>query len=162
MFLTLWKNNKKGISVVELLVVIAIIGIILISFLGLIIFSLRASTLNQKIAQANFLTQETMEAVRSFRDGTIWDSDGLGILNVDVAYYPQKTADIPAGWALVEGEESRNGFIRKVIFETVYRDGNDNIAESGIEDPNTKKVTVSVWWQKIHEVKLVTYLTNWK
>jgi len=80
-----WKDNK-GISVVEILVIIAIIGVALGSLLGLATFSLKASTSIKETSQANSLAQETMEAVRNFRDGTTWDSDGLGTLTAGVAY----------------------------------------------------------------------------
>ena len=156
-----WKDNK-GISVVEILVIIAIIGIAFASLLGLATFSLKASTSIKETTQAKNLVEETIEAVRNFRDGTNWDTDGLGTLTAGVAYYPQKTADIPPQWQLIQGEEQIDSFTRKVIFTNVQRDGNDNIVETGgTNDPDTKKVTVTVSWEN-KKVEIVTYLTNWK
>jgi len=153
---------QQGISIVEILVIIAIIGVALGSLLGLATFSLKASTSIKETSQANSLAQETMEAVRNFRDGTTWDSDGLGTLTAGVAYYPQKTADTPPKWQLIQGEETVDGFTRKIFFEDVQRDSNDNIVETGgTNDPDTKKVKVTVSWGG-KEVKIITYLTNWK
>ena len=153
---------EKGISLIELLVVIFIIVITLTSLLGIAAFSLRISTLMRETAQSNNLAQETMEAVRNFRDGKTWDTDGLGTLTAGVAYYPKKTTDIPPKWQLIQGEETIDSFKRKVVFLNAQRDADDNIVESGgTADPNTKKVTVTVFWKE-KEVEIITYLTNWK
>lgn len=160
------KNSElnKGISIIEILIVVAIIVIALTGLAGLVAYSLKISISIRETTQANFLSQETMEAVRNFRDGTNWNSNGLGTLTTGVNYYPQKSADIPPKWALVQGQDTINGFVRKVIFEKVSRDINDNIEQTynpANDDPNTRKVTVTVSWQA-KEVKLVTYLTSWK
>jgi type II secretory pathway pseudopilin PulG len=160
--LTKWQDNKKGISIIEILIVVAIIIVALISIFGLIIFSLRVSTLMKETAQANNLAQETIEAVRNFRDGTDWDINGLETLTFGVSYYPQKSGDSPPKWELVTGEEMIDGFTRKVVFNEVYRDANDNIIETGgTSDSNTKKLTATISW-KDKKVEIITYLTNWR
>ena len=63
------------------------------------------------------------------------------------------------------GQATAGIFTKQVIFETVYRDSNDDIAESGIEDIYTKKATVTVYWQergRDQQVELVSYFTNWQ
>jgi len=155
-------GNKKGVSIIEILVVILIINIALVSLLGLTAFSLKTSTSIKQTNQANFLAQEIIEAVRNFRDGTDWDTDGLGNLTNGIAYHPEKSGDNPPKWQLILGEETVNGFTRKVEFENVYRDGNDNIVDSGgTSDPDTKKVTVTISW-KDKTIELTTYFTNWR
>ena len=158
-------GNKKGISIIEILVVIAIIITALSSLLGLASFSLGVSTLIKQTNQGNLLSQEVMEAVRNFRDGTFWDVDGLGKLATSTDYYPQATSS-PLKWQLVQGIENIDGFTRKVVFGNVQRDANFNIVESGgTPDSDTKKVTVTVSWverERTHQVEIVTYLTNWR
>lgn len=162
MLLIKWKDNKKGISIIEILIVIAIIAIALSSLLGLIAFSLRISNLTKETAQANNLAQETVEAVRNFRDGTGWDTDGLGVLATSTAYHPDKSGDVPPKWQLILGEETVDYFARKVIFDEVHRDANDNIVETGgTLDPNTRKITTTISW-KDKEVEIIAYLTNWR
>ncbi len=158
-----WKNNKKGISIIEILIAIAIIVIALIGLLGLITFSLRISTLIKETTQANSLAQETLEAVRNFRDGTDWDTSGLRTLATSTAYYPEKSGDVPPKWQLILGEETVNGFTRKVEFEDVNRDlVDDDIVDSGgYNATDTKKVIVTISW-KDKTVELATYLTNWR
>jgi len=152
---------KKGISIIEILIVISIILVALTSLLGIATFSLRISTLIKETTKANNLAQEVIEAVRNFRDGTDWNINGLGVLTSGVSYFPQKTADNHPKWQMVQGEETVNGFTKKVVFEKVFRDADDNISSSGTEDPNTKKATISVSWKE-KKVAIVTYFTNWK
>lgn len=156
-----WQDNKKGISIIEILIVIAIIIIALISLFGLIAFSLRISTLIKETAQANNLAQETMEAVRNFRDGTDWEINGLGTLATSTVYHLDKSGDVPPKWQLILGEETVDGFTRRVVFDEVYRDANDDIVEVGDIDPNTIKVITTVSWRD-KEVEIVGYLTNWR
>lgn len=161
--MTTTPNNTKGISVIEILVAIAVLLVAFVGILGLLSFSLQVSTLIKETTQANFLAQDTIEAVRNFRDGTVWeDTDGLGDLNVDTSYYPEKTSDTPPEWAMTQGEETINGFTRKIVFESVERDAiSDDIVESGVYDPNTKKAVITIAW-KNKKVEIVTYFTNWK
>lgn len=155
-------RGKKGISIIEILVVVSVIIIALISIFGLVTFSLRTSTLMKETVQANNLAQETIEAVRNFRDGTNWETNGLGALAVSTAYHPVKSGDVPPKWQLVLGEETVGGFTRKVVFDQVYRDANDNIVVTGgTLDSHTRKVTTTISWRD-REVKIITYLTNWR
>jgi len=161
--------GKKGASIIEILIVIAIIVIALVTLLGVATFSLSISISIKETARANNLAQETIEAVRNFRDGIAWNNDdpqnkydGLGVVNTGVAYHPEKSSDTPSKWQLIQGEETINGFTRKVVFYNVQRDINDNIVElGGTNDLNTKKVTVTVSWEG-KKVEISTYLTNWK
>jgi len=165
MAISKYQISIKGISIIEILIVITIIGITLTSLLGVAAFSLRVSTLIKEATRANTLTQETIEAVRNFRDGTTWNTDGLGTLSVgtDHPHYPKLDTTVdPPKWTLPEGTETINGFTRKVIFTDVMRDVDDNIVETGgINDPNTKKATATVSW-KDKKVEIVTYFTDWK
>lgn len=165
MFLNLFGNSKRGFSIIEILVAIAIISVALVSLSGLASFSLRASLLARQTAQANFLAQEIIESLRSFRDGTYWDVNGLGTLIADVDYYLQE-AGSPAKWQMAQGTEATGIFTRKIVLSNVQRDASDNIVESGgINDPQTKKVVAAVSWQergKSHKVEIITYLTDWK
>ena len=158
-------HNKKGIAVVEILIVISIIAIIISSLLGVVVFSLKLSASVKETTTADALTQEIVEAVRNFRDGTDWDSDGLGVLNTGSAYYPEKSGDTPPAWMLIGGEETINGFIRKVVFERVSRDpgtGNiEDIYNPGQDDSDTRKITATVSWES-KKVEIITYFTNWK
>lgn len=164
-------RGKKGISIIEILVVIAIIGTALVGILSLVVLSLKSSVLIKETTQANVLAQETIEAVRNFRDEIDWNNDdvgdeydGLGVVSTGVAHHPEKSTDIPPKWMLLEGEETIDGFTRKVVFENVSRDANDDIEMTHNPvnaDPDTKKAVFTVSW-KGKKVEIVTFFTNWK
>ena len=157
--------SKKGIAIIEILIIIVIIVIASTAILNFVAFSLRTSVLIKETTQAKNIAEEIIEQVRNFRDGTTWNTDGIGILTTGIIYHIQKTADTPPQWQRVAGEETINGFTRKVIFGEVQRDGNDNIVESlGTVDFDTKKIIASVSWQtsgKTRQIEIITFLTNW-
>jgi len=168
--MTIKYRKNKGIGMIEILIVAAVIIISLSALLGVISYSLKVSNLIKKTGQANNLAQEAMEGVRNFRDGTDWDTDGLK------DYVPvSATSSLPyrlelnnnsspAKWTLTTGTESIDSFTRAIIFEKVSRDNEKNIEEiynSDNDDPNTRKVIITVMWED-KEVRLVTYLTNWR
>ena len=157
--------GNKGISLIEILVAVAIISSVLISLLGLTSFCLRITSVINQTNKANNMAQEMMEQVRNFRDVTSWNIDGLGTITSNIDYYIQKSGT-PATWQLIQGTETVNGFTRKVVFEDVMRNLDDDIVESGgVNDPNTKKVAATISWEErgnSRQIELLSYFTNWK
>jgi len=157
--------GNKGMSLIEILVAVFIISTALSSVLGLTSFSLNAVSFTKQSYEANILAQGLIEQVRSFRDQTEWNINGLETLINGLDYYASKTGS-PEEWQMIQGTETINGFTKKIVFEEVERDGSANIVENGgIIDPNTKKITATILWQernKTHQIELITYLTNWK
>lgn len=156
--------GNKGFSVIEIIVAVFVVVVTLVSFLGIMALSLKSSGLVTKVNEANFLTQEIIEAIRGFRDSTDWDSNGLGTLVIGADYFLNLTETNPPSWAIVLGEESVNNFTRKVIFEKVSRDSFtkdiEDFYDPGNDDPNTRKATITVSWSN-KETKIITYFTNW-
>lgn len=164
-FSFLFRSTELGFSIIEILVVVSILAASFVALLGVVSFSLSASSLLKQRLEADFLAQDIMEAVRNFRDGTNWGSDGLGVLTAGSAYYPQKTAEPQIKWILTPGTETTGIFTRQVVFEKVFRDTNDDIASFGTEDAGARKAVVTVSWQergKNHSVELITYFTDWR
>ena len=152
---------EKGVLIIEVLIVITLIATVLTSLLGAAGFSLKILNSVKQTNRANFLAQETIEAVRSFRNETDWSVDGLEALTTDIEYYVQKSGS-PSKWVMVEGVETISEFTRKVIFEDVMRDLNDNIVESGgVNNADTKKARVIVSWGD-QNIEIATYFTNWR
>lgn len=158
-------NGNKGVSLMEILIVTAILGFSVSGLLGLISLSVTSSTINKSFSQADALSQETIEQVRNFRDGTLWSINGIGTLTVGSDYYPEPVGS-PLAIQMTSGTKTESGFTKKVVFENASRDYNDDIVSSGgTLDPNTKKLTVTVSWQergRSHQRQLITYLTNWQ
>lgn len=166
-------GSNRGISVIELLVGAGILTLSLSALLGFLAFTLTTTSFLKQQAEATALAEEALEALRSFRDGTGWNDDdpqdeydGLGRVQTDVPYHVALSEDVAPRWQLLLGTETIALFSRTVTFENVQRDANDDIVASlGVEDPDTKKVTVTVSWTaktRAHNVTVVTYLTNWK
>jgi len=163
--------SQQGVSIVEALIAIAIITIALVSILGLATLSLSVTSITQQTTQATLFAQDTMEALRNFRDGIDWNNDdasneydGLGVVLTGASYYLEQSTDSPPKWKLILGQEVINGFTKSVVFSDVFRDANDDIVTAGTPDPDTKKAVVTVSWTergRSHGVELVTYLTNW-
>lgn len=156
-------KSNRGVLIIEILISITIITIALVSLLSLAVFSLKASTITKQTLRANGLGQEAVEAVRSFRDRTDWDVDGLGTFTGDSNPY-ELNAFPPYVWELSLGTETIGIFTRKIVFEKVSRSSTDNIEDPYNpvnDDPDTRKVIVTVSWED-KEVEITTYFTNWR
>lgn len=143
--------------IIEILVVTAILAITLTTLLGLANFSLGVQTLARQTTQANELAQEAMEAVRSIRDNSGWGQIVNGSYGL---------ASAGGRWSFSGSNNLISGFTRTIVIEDAFRNGQDNIVKSGgVNDPDTKKITVSVSWSEkggTHNIELKTYLTNWR
>ncbi|MFZ5559203.1 MAG: prepilin-type N-terminal cleavage/methylation domain-containing protein [Patescibacteria group bacterium] len=172
MFGIKWIFNKKslpivrrGFTIIEIVVVIAIIVLAFFAILGFFIIDARVTDRSRARLEAISLAEEGVEAIRNFRDFNDWSVDGLGTLSSGVNYHPVRAS---SSWDIVSGSETINGFIRSIIFNRVSRDTNDNIEQVYNplnDDPNTRKVTVTITWvdrQGAGTENLVTYLTNWR
>lgn len=138
-----FSKNKMGIGAVEIVIGSAIISLVLLSVSSAFNSSLKGSRAVAKKTQANFLAQEGIEAVRILRDNGWQNVSGL---SDGENYYFAWSAGT---WATTTSNAFIDGtFERKFTVLNAYRDGNDNIAQSGTLDPNTKKVTVSVSWRE--------------
>lgn len=120
----------------------AVVSLVLLSMGVAFNNSLKASRAVGKKIQANLLAQEGMEAARLMRDNS-WQN--ISSLSDGNNYY---LAWSSGAWATTTDNFFIDGvFERKLTVLNVYRDGNDDIAQSGTLDPNAKKVTVSVSFQ---------------
>lgn len=155
-------NNNKAFTIIEVIVVAAVIIAVFVAILGFFAFESKVAERGRMRLKAASLNREAIEAVRNFRDNTIWASDGIGNLNTGANYHPVISGD---SWNIISDSEIINEFTRKIVFDRVYRDGNDNISGSGTEDSNTRKVIITISWtdrQGSAEESLITYITNWR
>jgi len=153
-------QKQKGIGIIEVIICIAIITITFWSFTGIAKYSLRIQEQSKAKIEAINLTSEAIEAVRSIRNES-WDN--ISSLSLETKYYPIISEN---KWTLTLSDpDAINGtYNRSITIERVYRDANDNISESGIEDNQTRKITALVEWNnrgQTKQINLSTYLTNW-
>jgi len=180
--------KNSGFIFLEILISVALVSIVFITLMGVGFLSLNISSSIKKTTQINFLIAEELEAVRSFRDATLWATNGLGTVNtgaINPYHFVLDTVPNPPKWILVSGTETIGDFTRSVVFDKVYRDSSDNIVAFGkggelynsfiafalvcgdeggpgcIYDPDTKKVTVRVVFNG-RTYRVITYLTNWQ
>ena len=160
-----YSTQQRGYIILEAFLAVMVIGIALAVFLDIGALSIKTATSIKKSSQANFLLKEAMETTRNFRDGTTWSTNGLGTTtpgNNNPYHFVLDTSTTPNTWNLTPGTETIDIFTRKIIFDQVYRDANNNIVSSGgTLDADTKKVTATISWPD-RTMNLITYLTNWK
>jgi type II secretory pathway pseudopilin PulG len=135
-------KNNKGFGIAEIVVAVAIIALSIFGLLSVASVSLKTLRNNTANIQAAFLLEEGVEAVKILRDSG-W-SVNIVPLGAETNYY---LAFNGATWkATTTNAFIDNLYERKFSVNEINRDGNDDIAASGILDPNTKKITVFVSW----------------
>ena len=133
-------SRSKGFSLVEILVASAIIVLVGVSAVTAWRQYLVLMNENTKKAQAALLTEEAGEALELFKDKS-WN-DNISNLSTGIPYYiywngsQYGTSTTPV---LVQ-----DAYVVRTVFDAVNRDASDNIAETGTDDPNTRKVTITV------------------
>lgn len=136
------KNLKllSGQSLLEALLSITL-GVLLIgSSVGLIGLSLRSFNSVKQHLQANSLMRQTSEVIQSLTNDN-WHS--IYDLTKATNYKISVSGNT---WSISSGQETStiNSIPYKRYFQiyNVDRDGNDNISETGTDDPSTQKITI--------------------
>ena len=160
----LFFTQSKGSLLLEGFLSVMIISIAFAALLDIGALSAKTSRTLAQNDQANFLLKEDIEAVRDFRDGTTWSSNGLGTVTTGSSN-PYHISLMGSAWSLGTGTETVGNFTRSIVFDKVSRDPTTNNIEntynSAHDDPNTLKVTVTIA-STDRTFTLSTYLTNWK
>lgn len=153
-------NFKKGFGVVEIIVGVGIITIAIVALLGATKSFLSLARDTTYSVSANNLLEEGLEAVRVIRDNGY--TDNIGSLTPGNYYYLHFDGST---WVSTTAPNVvDNFFTRKFDVEGVYRDGNSDISDVGVIDPDTKKVNVYVVYQAVSgelaTTTVSTYVTN--
>jgi len=162
----MWKilnGNKKGFLLTEVLIGAALITIVMGGLMAAAFYSLKLSAYNEQSISAAGLAQESLEALRAFRDGTDWNSS-LGALAAGDPYHMEKSG---SAWVIASGQETVGNFTREIVFENVSRDPFSGTIEQvynpANDDPDTRKAVVAVFWELgSKRIQLTSYFTNWK
>jgi len=154
------KSYKSyGLGMVEIIVVIAVILVAFTAILQLFKLQAQNERAKREELQAYALLGETLEAVRAVRDHA-WTN--VSSLTLGADYYPVISG---GAWTLSGTDPGPiDGFTRWVVFNSVRRDGSDNIVPvGGTVDPDTLLITAYAEWQSRGATKtrsLATYLTD--
>lgn len=137
------KISKKGFGLIDIIIASSVLGIVIFSLIQVGILSIRLSQMASEKTEAGFLVQEAAEAIRFLRDES-WNGN-IETLNLGSEYYI-----FWDGFNYALSSETpeliNNKFFRSITVYDVLRDAQDDIQESGITDPLTKKVVVTVSW----------------
>lgn len=152
-------NNPQGQSLIEVVLVTFLFGVLGTGLLSTLLSSSFISSRGVEYSLGSGYIQEAIEAVRSIRnrDWSELVNGTHGLTTVDGYYDFFENSD-----SLNEGK-----FTRTITIEDVYRTASltGDIAESGVLDAATKRVTVNVTWEVpaglTKNIDSVFYVTNW-
>lgn len=140
---------------------ILIAGAIFLLFASGVVMSILGSLRNERYSeeeiQAISYAEEGLEAIRSLKKrdfSSVPYTDGSGIIRRNDGL-----------WELSGPSDTSGRYTRTVVVEPVMRNGDGNIDTDGMEDPSTKKVTVTVRWMydnRPESFDISAYLTDWE
>ncbi len=151
-------NGFAGFGLLEVVVATAIIATALFAFSGTVRVAYRAAADASDRVRANFLMEEGFEAVKTIRDNG-WTT--IKNLTLNQTYYLVFSG---GQWsATTTANTTDTVFTRSFIVRSISRDASYNIAPSGANDPDARKIELSVSWNergRALTVSGVTYLEN--
>ncbi len=149
--------KPKGSLLLEAIIAVGLAASFTLAVIHLALLSNEALSKVEQRGEANFLTQQMVEAVMTMKF-----SELTNITNGKVVFDGTK-------WTVQAGQEVMpNGMIRRVTIESVRRDLTtcNVVTSGGAVDVDSKKITGSVQWTDITGVfKTIThvrYHTNWE
>jgi hypothetical protein len=154
------KHTNQGFGLLEIVVGVSVVSVTLFGIMTTVITALKLIEYSTENIQASYLLEEGVETVKVLRDIS-WGSN-IDTLTVGVPYFLVFENN---NWhATSTPIYIDNIFLRSFVLQDVNRDANDDIVEfGGAQDPDTKKLIVSVEWQTRNETttkKIEAYLTN--
>lgn len=137
-------KNKftKGFSLIEVVIATSVLGVLAVILMSSTNKGIILSNQALDQVQSNFLLEEGAEAVKSLRDINWTNISGV----TDNTNYYLSFNNGTNLWSISTTPSKIDNFTRVVVFYPVYRDANDDIAESGTLDSGIKKVTITNSW----------------
>src|SRR3989338_9272910 len=138
------KSLATGLTIVEVVLAASIVSLL---FASVSMYFERALIVNRRTTQyiqSAFLVEEAVEVVKGIRDAG-WAAN-IAPMTVGTTYYLYWDGAL---WvATTTKYEVENYYDRSFTLSAVNRDASDNIAVSGSNDPDTRKITATVSWHK--------------
>jgi prepilin-type N-terminal cleavage/methylation domain-containing protein len=153
--------KNKGFTIIEVLIASLIISTTMIAVMSATSSGIQLSERALRQVQASMLAEEGVEVVKIIRDNG-WSS--FSGLSLNTNYYLSFDNNWRVWTISTTPVDPIDGiFTRTIMFSSVSRDSNDDIASSGSLDSGTRKVRVTVSWLSsgVTLSKNITfYLTN--
>jgi len=132
---------NKGFSIIEIIVSASIISIAVLSTIGVFQIYLKLSNKNVAQTQAALLVEEAAEGIQTIRDSG-WNST-ISTYTPDTVYYLSWNG---TAYSLsTTPSYIDDSYQREIVFSRIYRDDSSNISDSGTEDENTRKISITVY-----------------
>lgn len=132
---------RRGFSLIEILVASSVLITVVVGVVGALQLYTRLARVDRDRAQAALYTQEAAEVLQLMRDED-WSA------NIEALTLGQEYQLVWSGsaYSATTSDVLLNGrYIRTITLSELYRDGSDNVAESGTEDENARRVLVEVF-----------------
>ena len=165
------RRRQAGFTLIEAVVAITVFSLGVVALIGMSTIAKSTSEQGRDSVQVSNYLQEGIEAVRLLRNNS-WNN-----VSTNGGYRLSAQAGQNPPWQLVSGgSETIGKYSRSVAIATVRRedmDGSgtltagDRIVATGgaFDDPDTKKVTVTITWQQGTRTitrQLYAYVTKWQ
>lgn len=148
------KKKTAGMSLIEVVIGSSIILTGILATINAYSTYIKFALQNENNLQAAYLLEEGYEAVGLLRDQG-WTSN-IASLSATTTYYLAWNASTTQWTATTAPQYVDGTFTRSFTVSPVNRDGNDRIAQSGTDDPGTKRIDVSVVFYKEHATTTAT------
>ncbi len=151
-------NYKKGFSVVEIVIASAIVTLVGVAITSSLLAYINVSVKNGRNVQTALLFEETAEALQFMRDQS-W-SEKISSLTQDTDYY--LVWENGSYSATTTPTQHQNFYRRTFSLQSVKRDTNDQISDTGNIDPDTLQVTAKIGWAdgQISEQREIDFLIH--
>ncbi len=159
MGLLIFNKKIRGSGIVEVIVGLAIVLTGVFALLKTYNYYLSFALGHKYDTRATFLAEEGIEVVKLLRDKGF--AAKIVTLNVGVTY---SLGFVNSFWESTTTRKYVDGiFDRTFVLGDVYRNPTDDISASGVLDPDTKKVTVSIAYRANNSTttkSISAYITN--
>lgn len=148
-------KSQTGQFLVELLVAIGLMTILVPAIVTALVAGTQGKADQEQRIKAVAFLNEAKEALLVIREG--------GWVNVEEngSYHPEVVDNT---WELADGEEEVDGFRREILIADIERDDTGTIVSTGgTVDPSSKKVTITISWDKptSNSISSEFYLTRY-
>lgn len=133
--------RQRGFGLIEVVIGSALLLVLLVSITAVAQQSLQALRETKRQVQAELLLREGFEALRMVRDIS-WTN--ISTLSTGTSYGLSLQGGV---WGVAGSSQQIDIFTRSFTLDPVYRDGSWNIASSGTNDPDARKVTMRVVYE---------------
>lgn len=151
------KFRQRGFSLVETLVAFAIFATTIVGLLYVATRSLGVGRVALIQTRAHYVLEEGYEALRHMRDSN-WSN--IANLTLDNEYSLEFKPSATSTWMATTSDNLVDGlFDRSFVVSQAFRDGSNKLSSSGSNEPDVRKIYLSVKYKNTSGATTTTSLT---